>query len=68
MKKMRCPDCKQRFEIELEDLDEGDAINCPECNLELVVEVSEGKTKLRIAKEKGIDEDEETDFDEASEE
>jgi len=65
MTKVRCPDCKERFEITLEEFDEGDLMNCPECNLEMVVEVSEGKPKLRIAKEKAIDE---TDFDEFYEE
>lgn len=68
MKKVHCPDCGGRFEIELEDLDEGDAINCPECNLELVVEVRDGKPKIRVSKEKGIDEDDEMVFDEAYEE
>jgi len=56
MKKVRCPDCKERFEIELQDYDEGDLLNCPECNLELVVEVKEGKPKLRVSKEKALDE------------
>ena len=65
MKKVRCPDCKESFEIGLEEFDEGDLLNCPECNLELVIEVKEGKQKLRIAKEKEL---EETDFDEFYEE
>ena len=29
-----CKDCKARFEVDLSELDEGDYINCPECNLE----------------------------------
>jgi len=65
VKKVRCPDCKESFEIDLHEYDEGDLVNCPECNLELVVEVSEGRQNLRIAKEKAIDE---TDFDEFYEE
>ena len=65
MKKVRCPDCKERFEIELEEFDEGDLLNCPECNLELIVEVNEGVSKIRISKEKAI---EETDFGEFYEE
>ncbi len=59
MTKVRCPDCREKFEIELHEYDEGDLFNCPECNLELVVEVNEGRSKLRIAKEKALDE---TDF------
>ena len=65
MKKVRCPDCNERFEIELNEFDEGDLLNCPECNLELVVEVNEGVSKIRISKEKAI---EETDFGEFYEE
>ncbi|MCX6799037.1 MAG: hypothetical protein NTW59_03015 [Candidatus Diapherotrites archaeon] len=69
MAKFRCPDCKNRFDLDIGEFDEGDFVNCPECNLELVVEVKEGKQKLRIAKEKEIDEDEdEFGFDEAYEE
>ena len=65
MKKVRCPDCKEKFEIELEEFDEGDLLNCPECNLELIVEVNEGLQKIRVSKEKAI---EESDFDEFYEE
>lgn len=65
MKKYRCPDCGEKFEIAIHEYDEGDFVNCPECNLELVVEVVEGQTKIRVAKEKELDE---TDFDEFYEE
>ena len=65
MKKVRCPDCGEKFEIGLEEFDGGDLLNCPECNLELIIEVNEGKPKLRVSKEKAI---EETDFDEFYEE
>ena len=65
MKKVRCPDCKGRFEIDLEEFDEGDLLNCPECNLELIIEVNEGQSKIRVSKEKVMDE---TDFDEFYEE
>jgi len=65
MKKVRCPDCGEKFEIELMEFDEGDLVNCPECNLELIVEVNEGKAKLRTAREKALDE---TDYDQFYEE
>ena len=64
-KKVMCPDCGERFEIELHEYDEGDLLNCPECNLELVVEVINGRPGLRSAKEKALDE---TDFGEFYEE
>ena len=69
MAKFRCPDCRSRFELEINDYDEGDYINCPECNLELVVELSSGKAALKTAKEKDIDEEDEAgSFDEFYEE
>ncbi|MBN2067822.1 MAG: hypothetical protein JW744_05120 [Candidatus Diapherotrites archaeon] len=69
MAKFRCPDCKEKFELNIEEYDEGDYVNCPECNLELVVEMFEGKAKLKIAKDKDIDEEDEAgSFDEFYEE
>ncbi len=56
MVKFRCPDCKSRFELTIEDYDQGEYVNCPECNLELVVELRGGKPTLKVAKEKDIDE------------
>ena len=69
MAKFRCPDCKQRFELNIDEYDEGDYLNCPECNLELVVEFSGTKPVLKAAKEKDIDDaDEAGSFDEFYEE
>lgn len=56
MAKFRCPDCKSSFELKIEDYDEGDYVTCPECNLELVVEIAGGEPALKPAKEKDIDE------------
>jgi len=68
MVKYRCPDCKVRFDLDTDEYEEGDLLNCPDCNLELVVEVVKGgKFKLRIAKDKEIDENEEFAFDEVYE-
>ena len=58
--KKKCPDCKETFEIDLDDYDEGDYVNCPECNLELVVIVENGKLRLKIAKEKEFEEEDYT--------
>jgi len=55
--KARCPDCKYRFDVEENEYDEGDYLSCPECNLELTVELDAvGKIKLKTAKEKEMDE------------
>ena len=71
MKKL-CPDCEVRFDVNLSEFDEGDAVTCPDCNLEFtVVSDSAGKMKLRKSKElemedldeAELDEDEDYDYD-----
>jgi lysine biosynthesis protein LysW len=32
-----CPECEAPLDFEEEDVEEGDVINCPDCNLELEV-------------------------------
>lgn len=66
--KVKCPDCKHKFEIDENDFDEGDYLNCPECNLELTVQLNvDNRIKIKIARDKELDEDEEN-FDEDIEE
>ncbi len=61
--KVRCPDCKYRFEIDENEYDEGDYLNCPDCNLELTVEVDiAGKLKIKTVKEKELDDSEFEDY------
>jgi len=59
MKKL-CPDCSTRFDVNLDEYDEGDAVTCPECNLEFTVTSnSAGKLNLIESKElemEGLDE------------
>jgi len=51
MKKL-CPDCEVRFDVQIGEVDEGDPVNCPECNLEFTVtSTSTGKLKLVESKE-----------------
>jgi len=52
--KKTCVDCKARFEAVLEDLDEGDSLNCPECNLEYTV-VANKKGQLKIIETKQLE-------------
>jgi len=63
-----CKDCKARFEIDLDDLEEGEYISCPECNLEYTVIANDvDPTKLTIIESKKLaldDEDEDLLFDE----
>jgi DNA-directed RNA polymerase subunit RPC12/RpoP len=46
MKKM-CKDCKSRFDVPVDDLEDGDAFDCPECGLEYTI-VYEGITLTLI--------------------
>ena len=50
MKKL-CKDCKTRFDVPIEDLEDGDAIDCPECGLEYTI-VYEGVTPTLIESKK----------------
>jgi alpha-aminoadipate carrier protein LysW len=67
MKKL-CSECKARFEVNLEDIEEGDAVTCPECNLEYtIVADKKGNLKLVESKEFEMSDDEEESFSEDSE-
>ena len=69
MKKIRCPDCRELFEIDETEYDEGDYINCPECNAELViVEHVKGKFKIKLAKEVEMEDADEHEEEEVPEE
>lgn len=53
MKKV-CPDCETRFEVKLEEYDEGDALTCPDCNLEFTV-VSDRTGKIKLVESKELE-------------
>jgi DNA-directed RNA polymerase subunit RPC12/RpoP len=60
MKKL-CSECKARFEVSLDDMEEGDAVACPECNLEYTI-IADKKGILKLIESKALemeDEDEE---------
>jgi alpha-aminoadipate/glutamate carrier protein LysW len=57
-----CPECESDLDIEEDDAEEGDVIECPECGTEFEV-VSTGP--LELAKVNGEDDDDDDDdFDE----
>ncbi len=59
MVRTRCLDCKHRFDLEMEDLEEGDLVPCPECNFEMtLVANKKGDLKLTAYKDKLLDDDE----------
>ena len=62
----RCPDCGVNVDIG-EEVEQGDAVSCPECDVDLEV-VSTNPVELRLAKDSDEDEDEdEWDKDESDE-
>lgn len=65
MKKL-CPDCATRFEVNLAEYDEGDAITCPDCNLEFTLITDKaGKFKLVESKTLEMEELDETEIEES---
>ena len=64
MKKL-CSECKSRFEVKVDDLEEGDAVSCSECNLEYTV-IADKKGNLKLIESRELemnegDDDEEGD-------
>jgi len=53
-----CQDCKARFDVDLNDLDEGDYVNCPECNLEYTLVTDDvDSTKITLIESKKFEMD-----------
>ncbi len=55
--KVTCPECKESFDLSINDHDEGDDVSCPDCNEALIITVKGGRFKLIYEKEKYFDED-----------
>ena len=55
--KVKCPECHEEFELDNNEYDEHDRVECPECSADLLVKVKGGKFKLATDKEKYFDED-----------
>ena len=69
--KKTCTDCRASFEAKIEELEEGDALTCPECNLEYTI-IADKKGKLKLVESKTLEmedsEEEESEDDEDFEE
>jgi len=66
MKKL-CIECKARFDVDFADLEEGDAVACPECNLEYtIIADRKGNLKLIESKELEMEDEEEEEEDKDS--
>jgi DNA-directed RNA polymerase subunit RPC12/RpoP len=56
--KKTCVDCKTRFEFTIDDLEEGDPFDCPECGLEYTLIYKGDKPTLVESKTLEMDNDE----------
>ena len=54
--KVKCPECKEMIEIDINDVEENDPFDCPECFEQLIVKIKGGKVKLITEKQKYFDE------------
>ena len=57
--KVKCPKCKELFDIDKNSHDEGDTVDCPECGASSVVVVKKGRMLLEPEESKydSVDED-----------
>ena len=71
-----CPECEAVLDLELDDVEEGQLVSCPECGVDLEV-VNTNPVELDLADgddiemdddEEDIDEDDDLDYDEDEEE
>ncbi len=53
-----CPECEASLDIEAEDVEEGQVLDCPECGAELEV-VSTHPLELNLLEERDDEEEEE---------
>jgi DNA-directed RNA polymerase subunit RPC12/RpoP len=58
-----CKDCRIRFDVPIEELNDGDPFNCPECGLEYTI-IFEGNKPTLIESKKLEMEDEDFELDE----
>lgn len=56
--KVKCPECKDALELSHNEHEEGDIIQCPECSVDLIVQVKGGKFRVVTEKERFFEETE----------
>ncbi len=55
--KVKCPDCKEEFDLDKNAYDEGDSVECPECGASCIIEVKRGKFVLKKESAKYFEEE-----------
>lgn len=64
--KVECPVCGEEFELDTNEFDEGDAMECPQCGAELTVMKKNAKYFVEQADSEEYDEKETSSDDEES--
>lgn len=64
-----CPECEAVLDLDLDEVEEGQLVSCPECGVELEV-VNTNPLEFDLAEEEDLDmeEEEDLDFDEEEDE
>jgi len=54
---VQCPECESDLDIEVDEVDEGEIVSCPECGAEFEV-ITTNPLELKQVEEEEIDDDE----------
>ncbi|MDO8634334.1 MAG: hypothetical protein Q7K34_03515 [archaeon] len=54
--KVKCPECDEQIEVDKNEVDENDTVECSECGEESIVKIKKGKIRLASQKEKYFEE------------
>lgn len=55
--KVKCPNCKEHFNLNMNQYEEGDSMECPECSEQLMVIVKNGKLAVETENAKYYEEE-----------
>jgi len=62
-----CPECETLVDVDVDEVEEGEIVTCPECGVDLEV-VNTNPIELDLAEDEELEEDEEEELDEDEEE
>lgn len=62
-----CPECETLVDVDVDEVEEGEIVTCPECGVDLEV-VNTNPIELDLAEDEELEEDEEEEGDEDEEE
>ena len=62
-----CPECESIVDVDVDDVEEGEIVTCPECGVELEV-VNTNPVELDLAEDEELEQDEEEELGEDEEE